>query len=69
MDAETLNYKKRKSKRTYCTHCRKEQKHHCCFDPHIKKWVEICTCCEMVELADDELTKIGTDYNTITKKK
>ena len=59
MDALTLSYKTRRAKRTWCPYCKTDRKHHACYDPDLEKWIEICTVCEMVELADSELTKLG----------
>lgn len=63
MDDVTKGYEQRASKRTYCAHCRGDQKHEDRFDPALAAWVSICTVCEMVELADDELAKRGRAYN------
>lgn len=59
MDKETLSYESRESKRSYCAHCKKDRKHHCCFDPALDSWIEICLSCEMVEYSDDEIHKRG----------
>lgn len=67
LSANTLKFKTKKSNRTFCAHCKKDQKHRCCFDPFIKKWIEICLKCEMVELSDNELTKQGTTYRKVVK--
>ena len=68
MDKETLSYKTRQSGRTYCIHCSADTEHYACLDPNLKAWIEICKKCEMVELADDELEKLGTTYAKRNKK-
>ncbi len=67
MDQETKGYESRNSSRTFCTHCGRDTEHKCVKDPNLKQWVEICLVCEMVELADDELSKIGKSYEKASK--
>ena len=64
---ETLSYKSRISQRDYCVHCNRNTEHKCFKDPNLNKWIEVCMSCDMVELADDELKKIGKSYMKASK--